>query len=152
MRGFEGSGAILIVDENKIIIKRKGVLSFLNHGSKGDKEIFIKNITAIQLKKPWLTKGFIQFSLSGETASKGGVFDAVKDENSILIGDSKQYNDFVKAKELIESKINQSSNPTTIIQNTYSVADELTKLVSLKDLGILTKDEFEIQKQKILNK
>lgn len=52
MRGFEGSGAILIVDENKIIIKRKGVLSFLNHGSKGDKEIFIKNITAIQLKKP----------------------------------------------------------------------------------------------------
>lgn len=152
MRGFEGSGAILIVDENKIIIKRKGVLSFLNHGSKGDKEIFIKNITAIQLKKPGLTKGFIQFSLSGETASKGGVFDAVKDENSILIGDSKQYNDFVKAKELIESKINQSSNPTTIIQNTYSVADELTKLVSLKDLGILTQDEFEIQKQKILNK
>lgn len=152
MRGFEGSGAILIVDENKIIIKRKGVLSFLNHGSKGDKEIFIKNITAIQLKKPGLTKGFIQFSLSGETASKGGVLDAVKDENSILIGDSKQYNDFVKAKELIESKINKSSNPTTITQNTHSVADELIKLASLKDSGILTQEEFDIQKQKILNK
>lgn len=126
-------------------------MSFLNHGSKGDKEIFIKNITAIQMKKPGFTSGFIQFSVSGEKGSKGGVFDAVKDENSIIIGPS-EYPEFIKAKELIESYINRSNQP--IPQKTaelsYSIADELIKLGNLRDNGILTEEEFQHQKKKIL--
>ena len=33
-----------------------------------------------------------------------------------------------------------------------SIADELTKLAALKEQGILTDEEFQIQKAKLLNK
>lgn len=145
---FKGSGAILIVDENKIIIRRKGLMSFMTQGSKGDKVIYIKSISAIQIKKPRFSKGFIQFSLSGESASHGGAFSAATNENSILIADKSQYNEFIKAKELIESYLH-----STKIENgsTPSLALELEKLSSLVTKGILTKEEFETQKQKLLN-
>ena len=151
MKEYKGSGASLTVYKDKIIIKRFGVLSFLTQGSKGDKEIFIKNITAIQLKKPGFTKGFIQFSLSGETASKGGAFDAVKDENSIMIGDSYQYAQFEQAKSLIEQYISERENPATIVQGNFSKADEIRKLAELKAEGFLSDEEFEVEKMKILN-
>lgn len=38
-----------------------------------------------------------------------------------------------------------------IQQNTFSVADELSKLKALLDSGILTQEEFDQQKNKILN-
>lgn len=41
---------------------------------------------------------------------------------------------------------------TTIIQQAPSVADELLKLKKLKDEGILTEDEFQEQKKKLLSK
>jgi Short C-terminal domain/Domain of unknown function (DUF4429) len=152
MNKYNGYGATLIVDNNKIIIKRSGFLSLLTHGSKGDKEIYIKNITAIQLKKPGFTNGYIQFSLPGEKGSKGGILDATKDENTILISGNKQYTEFLAAKNLIEKLIHEHNSPTTIDKPNNSVSDELIKLASLRDSGILTQNEFEIQKQKILNK
>jgi hypothetical protein len=152
---FKGSGAILTVHKNKIVISRHGILSFLTQGSKGDKEIYIKNITAIQLKKPGFTKGFIQFSLSGETASKGGSFDAVKDENSIMLADATQYNSFLNAKKLIEEYIEDITNPKKnepqqIIPKEDTELDQIERLHNLKERGILTDEEFIHQKRKIL--
>ena len=46
----------------------------------------------------------------------------------------------------------KSKNSTTIINNTPSMADELLKIKKLKDDGILTEEEYKIQKTKILNK
>lgn len=149
MKEFKGSGATLLVDRTKIVIRRHGFLSFITQGSKGDKEIFIRNISAIQLKAPGWTKGFIQFSLSGEKASQGGAFDAVKDENSIMIGDGKQYTAFVEAKRLIQLYIEESSRPATVSTN-VSAADEIIKLADLKSKGIISDEEFEAQKRKIL--
>lgn len=42
--------------------------------------------------------------------------------------------------------------PTVIIQNNTSVADELVKLKKLYDDGLLSKEEFEAQKKKLLEK
>jgi hypothetical protein len=145
---FNGSGATLIVEESKITIRRKGLLSFMAQGSKGDKVIYIKSISAIQLKKPRFSKGFIQFSMSGESASHGGTFSAVTDENSIMIANESQYKAFVKAKELIESYLHAPKNESV---SKASLADELEKLGNLVAKGILTQGEFEIQKAKLLN-
>lgn len=54
-----------------------------------------------------------------------------------------------KAKTLIESKIKQTGSGQPSIAS-FSVADELRKLSELKDAGILTQDEFERQKAKLL--
>ncbi len=41
--------------------------------------------------------------------------------------------------------------PVTIVQSHLDVADQLAKLAKLKDQGILTQDEFDAQKMKLLN-
>lgn len=51
-----------------------------------------------------------------------------------------------------ESMRKSKINTTTIINNGQSTADELAKLKKLKDDGVLTEDEFQIQKAKLLSK
>lgn len=55
--------------------------------------------------------------------------------------------------ERIQSVINRIVDERTKEEtiNTLSIADEITKLADLKDRGLLTKTEFEQQKQKLLN-
>ncbi len=45
-----------------------------------------------------------------------------------------------------------SQKPVVVEQQHLSIADELKKLKELKDEGILTQDEFDTQKQKLLSK
>jgi len=56
---------------------------------------------------------------------------------------------------LVWSLTNKSEDTTIINNNTNnedaSVADELEKLLKLKDSGILNEDEFRAQKEKILS-
>lgn len=81
---FKSNGKFIVTVENGYLRwKRKGFQNYLNQGSKGEKSIPIKSITAIQIKEPRLTTGYIQFAYSGASESKGGVLDAVKDENTI---------------------------------------------------------------------
>lgn len=53
----------------------------------------------------------------------------------------------IKAGELLQKR----EKETTIMINQGSAADELAKLKKLYDDGVLTKDEYEAQKKKILN-
>jgi hypothetical protein len=84
--------------------------------------------------------------------------DLAKDENTVMFN-KHEYNNFLKAKELIEGYKNEqekntfASNDhpsTTIPVNNYSVADEITKLDALKDQGILTEEEFTAKKKQLL--
>lgn len=53
----------------------------------------------------------------------------------------------IKAGELLQKR----EKETTIMINQGSVADELAKLKKLYDDGVLTKEEYEAQKKKLLN-
>lgn len=46
----------------------------------------------------------------------------------------------------------KSNNRSTYNNNKLSVADELLKLAELKNQGILSEEEFAVQKEKLLNK
>ncbi len=52
---------------------------------------------------------------------------------------------------VVEGYTPPSQRPVIVEQNS-SVADELKKLKELKDQGVLTQEEFDAQKQKLLNK
>ncbi|OHX39199.1 SHOCT domain-containing protein [Cytobacillus oceanisediminis] len=135
---------------NKIIIKRKGMMAKMSQGLKGDKEILIKQISSIQIKKAGaLTNGYIQFSFSGGKENKGGLFDATKDENTIMFN-KKQMPDFEKLKLAIEEKIDQLSNTSSINVGQIDVADQIKKLAELRDSGIITEDEFNGKKKQLL--
>ena len=43
----------------------------------------LSEITAYQLKEPGATVGYLQLVYPGSSDVKGGVFDAVKDENTV---------------------------------------------------------------------
>jgi hypothetical protein len=51
-----------------------------------------------------MTAGFIQFTFSGGDESKKGLFDATKDENTVMF-QSKDQADFEKIRDYIFSKI-----------------------------------------------
>lgn len=143
----KGHNGQLEVHDDRIVIKREGLMGLLTQGFKGNKEIPISQITAIQFKKTGtIFSGYIQFSIMGGVESRGGVFDATKDENTIMFI-KKQEPDFEKAKQMIEEKMYKSKATMT---NPTSGLDELEKLADLKKKGIITKEEFEAKKKMIL--
>ncbi|MBR3120658.1 DUF4429 domain-containing protein [Oceanobacillus profundus] len=143
---FKSNGKFIVTVENGYLRwKRKGFQNYLNQGSKGEKSIPIKSITAIQIKEPRLTTGYIQFAYSGASESKGGVLDAVKDENTITFL-KKELDQAIELKNLLETLQNEDNSVIT----KSSDAEELIKYKQLLDDGILTQDEFDAKKKQIL--
>ena len=148
---FKGTLGKIELYADKIVIKR-GVL----HASgRSQKEIYLSSITAIQIKKPGLQAGYIQFVLSGsQEVKKSSTFgmEIANDENSVIFNDKAKYDEAMAFKNKVEKVMHESHQPTVIVQGQMSIADELSKLKSLVDAGILTEDEFAQQKQKLLSK
>lgn len=143
---FKSNGKYHVVVENGYLRwTSKGFMNLMTQGSKGEKSIPIKSITAIQIKAPRLTTGYIQFAYSGASESKGGIMDAVKDENTITFSSKKDLEQAKKLKAYIESLQNESSQPTT-----QSSADEILKFKELLDAGVISEEEFEAKKKQIL--
>ena len=146
---FSSNGKFIVtVDDNNVKIQPKGMMNFINKGgSKGEKSIPLKSITAIQFKAPGLTTGYIQFAYSGSSETKGGTMSAVKDENSITFN-QKELKKAEELRDLIESKRHSTGAPSTT--NALSVADEIIKYKDLLDAGILTQEEFDAKKKQLL--
>ncbi|BAU27591.1 uncharacterized protein DUF4429 [Aneurinibacillus soli] len=137
------------VTQNKVIIKRKGMLAKMTQGLKGDKEILIKQITSIQFKAPGtFTNGYMQFAFSGGSENKGGLFDATKDENTVMFN-KKQQPDFEKIKALIEEKMEEATTAATP-SAPIDTAEQIKKFAELRDAGILTEEEFQTKKKQLL--
>lgn len=81
---FKKLKTVVRVDDYFIRIARKSnVSNVLLHGLDGEKSILLSEITAYQLKEPGATVGYLQLVYPGSSDVKGGVFDAVKDENTV---------------------------------------------------------------------
>lgn len=145
---FKSNGKTTVTVENGFIkITRRGLTNRLNNGG-GDKNIRISSLSGVQVKKPGLTTGYIQFIFSG-SKDTSGVMDAVKDENSVLFT-KKEYDLALKLRDHVEELLNQPSQPQ-VAASSASAADELLKLKQLLDAGVLTQEEFDAQKNKILS-
>jgi len=150
-----GRNGQLTVTPTRITISRKGFSAFMLHGHKGEKDIDLHQVSAVQFKKNGLaTAGYIQFSFSGGSETKQGIQDAVSDENSIIFKKSQEA-DFIRAKELLDeyrtalrTPVAPPIAPPTTVQ--AGVADELEKLATLRDKGVLDDEEFAAQKRKLL--
>jgi predicted RNA-binding Zn-ribbon protein involved in translation (DUF1610 family) len=142
----KGKNGQLELLENKIRIKREGTMSFLTHGFKGEKEILIKQISSIQFKPTGnITAGYIQFAFIGGQEGKGAIWEAARDENTIMFNLDQQP-DFEKIKKAIEDRIVSSQEGTP----KSSGLDDLEKLANLHEKGIITEEEFNAKKKQIL--
>ena len=101
----KGINGILVLGKGYVEIVRKGFMSFMTQGLKGNKKIAIKQISAVQFKPAGLmTNGYIQFSFIGGKESKAGLFMATQDENTVMFK-KKQQSDFERIKDKIEEQI-----------------------------------------------
>lgn len=97
--------AVVRIDTHFIRIARKS--SFTNvmlQGLDGEKSIVLSQVTAYQLKAPGKTTGYLQIVYPGSQDTKGGVFDAVKDENTIIFLDD-DIPKIVEIKNILEQAI-----------------------------------------------
>lgn len=140
-----GTKSTITIIDNKILIKRKGFNNFVNQGLKGEKTIFIKNISSVQIKKNGLTNGYIQFSLIGGGESKGGIFAATKDENTVMFGRKGEYEKALEIKQYIESFQDEPES-----SNKQNDINQIRELKSLLDDGIITQEEFNMKKKNLL--
>lgn len=142
-----GIGGQIELYRDFVRIRRKGTLAFLTHGLKGEKDIPIAQITSIQLRTPGtVTSGYIQFTIPGGNESRGGIWDATQDENSVFF-DSKQAPTFAAIRDAIQRRMDEYRQGTS---GPSSGISDLEKLAELRDRGIITADEFAAKKRQLL--
>ena len=142
---FKSNGKYNVeVTHGAIKVTQKGALNMINRGLVGTKTFSINRLSGIQLKDPGMTTGYLQFILIGSGEGKGGVFNAVKDENTITFG-KKEKNLAHELKEYVDYMI---ENPQS--QSVHSELDDLHKLKALLDEGVITEEEFKTKKKQIL--
>ncbi len=147
-----GANGQIEVLEHRIRIIRKGLLSLMTQGMKGDKDILISSISSVQFKKAnEFTRGYIQFGFLGGTENKSGLLAATSDENTVMFN-KKDEASFYKVKTMVEQKVIEYRQPVPaqVVQPASSDADEIEKLASLLGRDLITRAEFDEKKRKIL--
>lgn len=131
--GFVDKGTVLIVVTDKRLV-------FINSGmfyGTDFREIPFKKINGISY-----STGLMLATIAIDNGANTTIIKNVSKQSAPTLVEV--------IKKQIERTDNISTNKTDL--PSFSVADELLKLKSLLDDGILTQDEFDLQKHRILNK
>jgi hypothetical protein len=142
----EGHNGQIEVTPTVVRIRRTGVLGFFTQGLKGDKEILISQISSVQFKNAGtFFNGYIQFAFLGGRENLGGLEAAISDENSVLFRQSQQPA-FEQVRDAIMARISAARVPQAVV----SPADEIAKLAALVEKNLLSPEEFQAAKRKLL--
>lgn len=134
----------VVIEGDLMTLIPRGVINLFNKGLSGEKTYRIKDIVSVQIKKPRLTNGYIQFGIVGDSSHKQGIYSAVGDENTVMFS-QKYYQDMLELKSYIESY----KEPSSASYKT-SVSEELERVHNLFNKGIINQDELNSAKAKIL--
>jgi hypothetical protein len=142
-----GVNGQLEFDGTTVKILRRGLMAKASQGfTKGDKSIPIKMISSIQFKKGGvIANGYIQFA-TGAGESRGGISDALKDENSVVfwMGANEEFEAF---RDLVQKRINNLQSGGSA---SPSPTARIRELKGLLDDGIISQKEFEEKKSKLM--
>jgi hypothetical protein len=114
------------------------------------------SVTSVQFKEASaIMGGYIQIGILGAIESNSGIIGAQYDENSVNFRKG-QERDFQAIRDFIEKQIIERSKPQVITVQTAAPAappsklDQLKQLGELRDSGVLSPEEFEVEKAKIM--
>ena len=144
---MEGNGDLLEVYEDKVTITSRGLMGFILKGLKGTKTIPFFSISAIQFKKSGITSGYLQFTVAGGNESIGGVLTAISDENTFSFAGQNELASEIK--EYIEKRIQELRKPQAS-SSSLSLSNEIQKLAEMKAKGILSDEEFQAAKRRLI--
>lgn len=148
-----GGKTIIRLGEGTLTISRPGLISKFSHGFSGEKTILFNQISAIQIKKAGIARGYIQFVMAGTKEGKSGViFGDKKNENIVYFAstfNNKKTNDAAEEIKRTIEQYNLNSNKVNTIAKEDKY-DKLAKLKKLLDDNVITQEEFENEKCKLL--
>lgn len=143
VRGLNGQ---VELTDTVLRIKREGAIAFLSQGFKGEKEILVSHISSVQFKKcNALMNGYIQFAFVGGQEAKRGIFQGTMDENTVMFRESQQA-DFEALREELNKRMKAANKET----GAFSPMEEIEKLATLRDKGIVSEEEFQQKKTQLL--
>ena len=146
-----GQNGSLLVYRDYVEIDRSSSKVFsLMAGLFGKKRLYYSDIGSIQFKKMGLTVGFIQFSVLGGQDSKG---IPTGNENAITFGQDNQKweNAYNYVRELLdEYKKRLAQKSTKVPVQNISIVDELSKAADLMERGLISEEEYNKIKDKLL--
>lgn len=135
-----GRNGQLTLDENRVRISRKGIISTITNPFKGDKEILFDDITGIQFREPGVaTTGFIQIGQMGYNESDDGLFDAATDENSITFTEN-DLDDFQAIREEIDKRRTNDSSDNDMDSGMEKLREKYAS-------GEITEEEYKERKE-----
>lgn len=143
---------------DKVVITTKVTIgSLLTHNATdGEKTIYYSDCIGVQFKKSQFAIGYLQLETASSNGNnKGSNFFA---ENSFTFDETVISNEkMIEVADYVKSRVDavkKGTNMSSVANsnNNVSVADELLKLKQLLDMGVLSQEEFDEQKNKLLNK
>lgn len=141
----KGVNGQVSVENGQVIIARKGFFGTMTRNE--DVRIPLEKLSYIQLVKPTVKNGFINFVMAG-SPQVSTPEQAAKDSSCVIVN-SLQYKKFVELKQEIE-------NQMTASQNKKPPSDDITasleRLSDMKDKGVITQSEFEEKKKELLSR
>ena len=151
MQGISKDQSLAATDKRIFIIKT-GIAGGQLFVGRRCKVFPYEHITSIECSKGFLT-GRLQITIAGSAESKDRYIDAFYAENAISFANN-QYPKFQAVantiRELMDAYKAQTRSPA--IPTTESIPDQVKKLAELKDMGILTLEEFESKKAELLKR
>lgn len=150
LKKAEGETGQIEVYADRVILKRQGAWATFTTGFAGDKTIFIKQISGIEVRN---AGGFIRghikiLFLGGQDASNNIFSDNFEPSQNTIYFNINQQKSFEEIKALIEKLIAETDNSGSKVSGIG--INDLEKLAELKQKGIITEEEFNIKKKQIL--
>jgi hypothetical protein len=140
----------LILTNKFALIGREGFMNKFsgNRWDKACKIIPYERIEEIQFKDPGTIAGYIQFVIQGGPGRKTMPF-ALYDDNTVTFRNKTQLEEL---KKIFEKKgMYPSRLASELPASIPNIADEISKLASLKKEGLISDDEFAQLKTKLMN-
>ena len=156
---LKGQNGILFIYNDRIEISRKTIGGFVAQGAKGNRQFYYSSINTIEYKTPTIwSNGYFKIISSGTKDIDASVgllsssMKSLKDPNTLIL---RAFTKDVSKKcdqayELVMKQIEAVKSESDKKINSTSNLDEIKKLGELFKEGIITKDEFEQQKKKLL--
>jgi len=144
-----GLNARILLFKDVVRIQRIGVRSFLSGASRIEKDIRISQIVSIQFKRAGLlSNGYMELILMNydERPDKGSEEEI---EDAVIAFRPGQQKAFEAFREMLEAKMT-SGGVFKAPSAAGTDLDQLEKLASLRDKGIITEDEFSRKKKQLL--
>ena len=140
---------MITIDGDWLTIDRKG---FGRTGrSAGVRQIPLASITAVQLRHARMfTDGFIRFAFAGSPEFRGGLENAMRDENAVTFrrGHAKGFN---MIRAAVEHRI-AAHHAGAGSGAGVDIPEQIKKLGELRDQKLITDEEFEAKKAQLLDR